>query len=287
MASRVQFFGEYLIAGGHVSPADLERAVAHQREHNLPLGQLALEEGLLTADQVAEVHQEQRRTDQRFGELAVSKGFLAKQDLERLLAGQAERRVYLGQALVRLGVLEARQLEDLLEAFEQEQEQAGERVRSLLLEAAGEALVDTAVALTVRMFLRMALKVAKVRDAQRDPGPAPAGHHSFRQEVKGEAPFTYTLSLPEPLLLDVAGALLRSVGEEAPPAAVEETVLDAGKELVNVIVGQTCSALGSKGRRAMPEPPEVAPPPAEGATRVRVVVALPEGEALLDLATPA
>lgn len=285
MTSRVQFFGEYLVAGGHVSPGGLERAVAYQREHNLPLGRIAVREGLMTEVQVAEIHQEQRRTDERFGELAVARGYLAREALERLLRGQAEQRVYLGEALVRLELLSREAVDTALAAFEREQAEASERVRALLFEAAGEALVGSAVELTQRMLLRMARRVAKVRDAQRDPGPVPAGLRSFRQEVRGDRPFTIALSLPEPLLLEVAGALLASAGEAA-PTVVDEATLDAGKELLNVIVGQTCTALQAEGSTAMPEPPELGAPPASGSTRARVVIAMPEGEALLDLVTP-
>lgn len=281
MTARVQFFGEYLLAKGLITREALDDALGYQRSVNLPIGFLAQSKGLLTELQVLRVHSEQRKTDRKFGEIAVEKGFISQADLDALLEGQAEVRVYLGEALVGQGHITQEQVDEALAGFHAEQNLATGQVEELLLADPEQEVVNHAVEITIRMFLRMARLVAKVRDASRDAQPLPDSYHSLHQAVKGDKAFTCVLSLDSALLLEVATALLASVMEE-PPQEVDEVVLDAGKEFLNIIVGHTCTLLGKGGVKVMPRPPQEGDATEEG-TRARVAIAVGDAEAYLDI----
>lgn len=277
--SRIQFFGEYLVARDLITREALADALGYQRSVNLPIGFFALQQGKLSELQVLRIHSEQRQSDRKFGEIAVEKGFLSADDLEALLEGQAEVRVYLGEALVGRGHLTRTQLDEALAAFHTEQIDAERRVHELLQREPERDLFRVCLDLTVRMLLRMARVVGKVRSAERNPGPVPEGCHTFRQSVNGDKAFKVALSLQEPLLLSVATALLASVMEE-PPREVDEFVLDAGREFLNICVGHVCTQLALDELKLMPEPPEAG---GLDQAAVRLVILVGRAEGYLDV----
>ena len=70
----VKFFGQYLLLEGAVTMEQLREALQlMEREHKV-LGQLAVDEKLLTAEQANEINQEQLNRDLPFGKLAIEQG---------------------------------------------------------------------------------------------------------------------------------------------------------------------------------------------------------------------
>jgi hypothetical protein len=70
------------------------------------IGQLALEEGLISPRDIFDVLRAQRETpDVRFGDLAVEMGLMTRDELMRLLMIQADRKRPLAEILVAEGVL--------------------------------------------------------------------------------------------------------------------------------------------------------------------------------------
>lgn len=95
-----------LVRSGVVDPELYVEAVSRQQEERLPLGQIALETGALSARQVREVLQAQSdQSFERFGEVALAKGILKRRDLAELLMVQTERQRPLVQHLIELGAL--------------------------------------------------------------------------------------------------------------------------------------------------------------------------------------
>lgn len=75
------------------------------------IGQLALEEGVLTGRDVFDVLRAQRETpSMRFGEIAVEMGLMRQEDLRRLIMLQSDRRQPFERILVDHGVLTAEQM---------------------------------------------------------------------------------------------------------------------------------------------------------------------------------
>ena len=106
-----QFFGGYLLNKGLVKPDDLTTAIEDKKNTRMRLGVLAINAGLMTAQQVEHVNITQQSVDKRFGDLAVELGYVTADDVERLLSQQPTDYLLLGQTLVNNGVLTNAQFE--------------------------------------------------------------------------------------------------------------------------------------------------------------------------------
>jgi len=63
----------------------------HLKDTRTPIGEIALEKGMLTANQLVKILKEHSRTGERFGKIAVKRGFLMEKELEKLLKFQKEK----------------------------------------------------------------------------------------------------------------------------------------------------------------------------------------------------
>ena len=81
-----QFFGAFLLNNKLVSPDTLAQAIDDKKNTRMRLGVLAINAGLMTADQVEHVNVAQQSVDKRFGDLCVDLGYLTKADVDRLLS---------------------------------------------------------------------------------------------------------------------------------------------------------------------------------------------------------
>ena len=111
-------FGLYMVKKGVITPAQLVLALEKQHSHQRPLGQLAMEEGILSARQVFKILRCQSgMPHERFGEVAVGMRMMTHEQLERLLMIQWERKPSLEDILVRQRILTQSQLDDQLAAY--------------------------------------------------------------------------------------------------------------------------------------------------------------------------
>ncbi len=93
-----------LVRSGLVTADDYVDALGRREEERLPLGQLAIEEGLLGVRQVLDVIRTQHhQPGQRFGEVAVEMGYLTAAEVAALLVVQQQRQRPLIDYLVELG----------------------------------------------------------------------------------------------------------------------------------------------------------------------------------------
>jgi hypothetical protein len=111
-------FGLYLHRKGAITAEQLVAALEVQTRSLVRIGQLALEEGILSARDIFDVLRAQHKTPHiRFGELAIDMGLMSQQDLMRLLLIQTDRKLPLAEILVRQGVLTRRESTQLLDEF--------------------------------------------------------------------------------------------------------------------------------------------------------------------------
>ncbi len=96
--------GDLLVEAGLVSDGQLKDALRVQAataEH-LPLGEVLIQQGLLTREQLRKVLDEGRKWP-RLGDVLVRSGAISAEQLQSALAQQRKHKIPLGQLLVRLG----------------------------------------------------------------------------------------------------------------------------------------------------------------------------------------
>jgi hypothetical protein len=115
-------FGMYLKHKGIISAEQLVDALEVQMKRLVPIGQLALEEGVLSARDIFNVLQAQSKLpNERFGDMAVEMGLMTRDDVMRLLMIQADRKRPIAEILVGQGVLTNSQLSAELAAYRRAQ----------------------------------------------------------------------------------------------------------------------------------------------------------------------
>jgi hypothetical protein len=113
-------FGLYLKNKGMISAEQLVAALEAQLATLPRIGQLALEEGIISPRDIFDVLLAQRRSpDVRFGELAIEMRLMTRSDLMRLLMLQADRKRPLADVFVTEGILSEGQVAQELAKFRQ------------------------------------------------------------------------------------------------------------------------------------------------------------------------
>ena len=120
-------FGLYLKKKGVITADQLVAALEEQHGKLVSIGQLAIEEGILTARDVFVILRCQRDLPHEyFGGVAVDMGILRRMDLLRLLALQWERRPPLADVLVRQEVLSQARVDEERAAYHRDMERCDE-----------------------------------------------------------------------------------------------------------------------------------------------------------------
>jgi hypothetical protein len=111
--------GEFLVMRGRVSKTEVDIACRTQLVANHLIGILAVDQGLMTADELEQVliHQATARPELRFGEVALGLGMITRSQLDGLLELQVENRLRIGEALVLQSCLTERELRQELKAY--------------------------------------------------------------------------------------------------------------------------------------------------------------------------
>lgn len=143
-------FGLHLCRKGVISADELVAALDVQTRRLVKIGQIALEECVLSARDIFDVLRAQHRNPQmRFGELAVEMGLMSRSDLMRLLMIQAERKLPLGEILVWQGVLTREEADAELEEYRRSlQHERNSATKSTIIRAPHVLAADRAAALT-------------------------------------------------------------------------------------------------------------------------------------------
>jgi hypothetical protein len=100
-----------------VSPSHLIEALRESSSTRVKLGVLAIDAGLMTPEQVEEIHELQRIMDKRIGDLMIEKGYLSSEQIAVLLKSQKSGHLILGQALIDHGHMTTAQFADAIRQF--------------------------------------------------------------------------------------------------------------------------------------------------------------------------
>ncbi len=117
-----QFFGNFLLNKGVLTPEQLIEALKIQSSTHKKFGTLAIHSGYMSASEVADVYITQTHYDKRFGELAMELGYLTAEQVDKLLTIQLPNYMLLGQILVEQKILTHLELENLITEYKSEYE---------------------------------------------------------------------------------------------------------------------------------------------------------------------
>lgn len=113
-------FGEYLVERNIIREKDLARALEIQKTDRVPLGQLAMQKGLIDNKQLFRILSRQRKLEEKdksFGKLAVEMEYLSQEQVETLLERQTHTHRLLGEILVSQGWVSQVELIKALKKF--------------------------------------------------------------------------------------------------------------------------------------------------------------------------
>jgi CheY-specific phosphatase CheX len=225
-----------------------------QKSISLPIAILALERGWLSAVQITEILEQQRRTSLRFEELAVQSGYMTQAQVDELLQLQeTSHRVRLGEALVLKGFITLESLERELKEYNKETEKFSSEVSNAFSALAHKDIVTTFTDLMLLMFTRFGKQDIIIERCESGKEKVRRFRWVISQKIAGEnVEFNCLLSIPPKLLLQMASTMLDDTISTA-----DELAIDASKEFVNIANGNACAKLSEYGVNLTMLPPEI------------------------------
>ncbi len=255
----IKFFGQFLIEQGAVNSDQIRAALKMMQEENRSLGTLAEAGGILTAEEAAKVNAQQRTCDVPFGELAVEMGLLSEEQVDYLLGFQEQTRLRIGQALVRQGSLPNDRLLQLLVQFENDH--ALFSIVNVVLPKGLEnnLLAATVLDLLPKLLVRVASIGVRIGKGQA-AADAPDLPVRTAVAVTGDVGLLICLLGNEEFSLQLAGATAR-LDEARLEAARQNLALlaDGVGEFLNVLAGNAMGMLERKQIVTELEPPHCDP----------------------------
>jgi CheY-specific phosphatase CheX len=246
----IKFFGQFLIERDEIDPVQLREALDLMDRENRSLGELAVEQGMMSDQDGSKVNAEQRHCDRPFGELAVELGILTEEQLDSLVHTQANTRLLIGQALTRMGALPKSRVEELLREFQDDQAAYQSDVSVLPEPLAQNPLAPLVVGLLPKLLMRVARIVGKV-GLGKPARTAPSFEHQLAVVVTGSPGLRISLIGDHEFALRLAAA---TSGLDA--ASIDTDMVDDGVcEFLNVLAGNAVSLLEREGIVMQLEPP--------------------------------
>lgn len=159
-----RLFGNYLKDKNLLDENQLDALMQYRKENRVKLGMLAVEQGLMTAEQAEEVNRLQAMQDKRFGEIAIEKSYLTEADMDQLIKKQGNPYFLFLQAVQEKGYLSKDTITGMLMTYRDEKDLTNEQlevitsgtvdeIADILLEA-GNAHAEGLIKLAVRNIVR-------------------------------------------------------------------------------------------------------------------------------------
>ena len=138
-------FGLYLYRKSVITAEQLLDAVESQHDNLVPIGQLALEEGILAPRDVFTVLRLQSDLPgERFGDVAIELGLMTDDQLMRLLMIQTDRKRSLSEILVKQGAIDRERARDELAEFRRDRLRSARPVKKTIIRAPKTRLTPAA-----------------------------------------------------------------------------------------------------------------------------------------------
>ena len=255
-----QLFGKYLLEKKEINDFDYETLINEQMSVRVRLGTIAVEEGLLTEEQVKDINRQQMTQDRRFGDIAVEMGLLKDSQVGELLARQGDSYLQFVQLITDMTDITKEKLDNYLVDF---RKQSGfteaemealkrddiDELLPIYIATAKSHIVDIA-GLFLRNIMRFVSRDFYIEKAYR--AKEYAYEHLASQEMSGDASIFIAIGEKEDqgAFLKVASGF---AGQDLKNAV--EDVYDSVGEFINVTSGLFASAMSVKKLDVDMEPP--------------------------------
>jgi len=114
----VKKFGEYLIKQDIIDASTLVEALHIQSKRNvMQLGETAIQNKVITPEQLLDILSVQDTLDERFEEVALLLDYMTQDDIDDLRTKQVQEQQYIGEILVALDRITQPELDTLLTDF--------------------------------------------------------------------------------------------------------------------------------------------------------------------------
>lgn len=244
------FFGQYLLAKGIIGRGALLDALERQRESNLSLPELAVQEGMIDRNRAESIMSLYRMSDQSMEDILAAAGSLDHEQVSRLQSKQRSSWLRIGAALVEGGHLSEDQIAASLGDYRSLESATDEQIREAMRHLPNSEAVSACVELTAFHFGRVVGRPVKLVSVDVEKDSLADGFQRFSQRVYGDGDYTIAVDLPPSLISEAARGMLGiEVGQGT------ETEADAVCEVINLIGGNACTRIEQIGILLRPEPP--------------------------------
>lgn len=244
-----QLFGKYLVKKGKLTEEEYRSAIQKHLTVRVPIGTIAMAEGLLSEAQVCEIHRLQKQFDKLFGDLAIEKGYLKEEQVEELLHKQGNPYLQFLEVLLDMGKITISEMDAEFAAFQKENGFSDSDIRALkhddferlvpIYAFSSKPYVTNLVSLVLRNINRFVTrdfyidKIYHVREMNYKclAGQETVGEHNVQIGFAGEKDTDAFLRIASA----IGGETYTEVSEDA---------LDATCEFVNCISGLFAADLG-------------------------------------------
>lgn len=238
-----RFFGQYLLEKHKITREQLLAAITYQKQINIPLEQLLIQKGLLNGQGVMKLKGLQKNNlDKDIPAIILEEKLIAKELLDQTTEEQKHSRVYIGEALVKIGALTVQELEAELEKYKNEESKEEWEITRGLEKVKNQIIIKSFIDYTIKIFQKIAGETVKVRACIPNSHSFTLLEYTVEQKAKGTIELSFILNLSKEILLQVA-----SVMYEKEIIQVNEEVIDAIKEFLNIIDGNSCTKLSTVG----------------------------------------
>lgn len=251
--------GNYLVEKNLITAEQLRDVYNEQKKVRVKLGLIAVAEGLMSQEDADRVNQLQAQMDRRFGDIAVAKGYLTEGQVEALLKKQGSAYLSFVQALENLQLMSLEQLEQYLIDFRCEKNLTAsdmediksddvDRILPIYLPVDGDKYLPMA-GVALRTLMR--LVDAKIYPEKAYITSELEVDNGAFQNAEGGLNIGCGMTGKENALLYTA-----SVFGQEEFVSIDEDALDSVAELVNCVNGLYASALSKEGVSVELLPPE-------------------------------
>ena len=250
-----KLFGQFLLEKGYVTREQLLDGIAEQRASTATLGDLAVATGMLSVRDVDAIGLRQLAEDEPFSQAAVNLGLLTEAQLADLLHPHSAERLLLGQILLSFGYIDEETLREALDAHSTE---SSEDDSDLVRHFKGSELAGIgAMCISV---LRSVFKEAVGAPVSFQPVPAvkavSVGQSVWSQAIKhGPDEFILALQIAAEEACTIASAVL-----DMPMEHFNDLAQDATCEFLNMVTGHVAANLQGPELETSAKPPVVERP---------------------------